>query len=85
MLKSYKWDGLDGMGWKSLKALILRAPLCGANKWRQLFRAKVRLRQKGEGGGILRGSSTPKQLSAEKYANSLKCMKLSNITFVPEP
>ena len=25
-------DGLDGMGWKSLKALILRAPLCGANK-----------------------------------------------------
>ena len=32
MLESYKWDGLDGMGWKSLKALILRAPLCGANK-----------------------------------------------------
>ena len=34
MLKSYKWlDALDGMGlgWKSLKALILRAPLCGAN------------------------------------------------------
>ena len=35
MLKSYKWmdgwmDGI-GMGWKSLKALILRAPLCGAN------------------------------------------------------
>ena len=27
-------DGLDGMGlgWISLKALILRAPLCGANK-----------------------------------------------------
>ena len=22
---------VDGMGWKSLKALILRAPLCGAN------------------------------------------------------
>ena len=22
---------MDGMGWKSLKALILRAPLCGAN------------------------------------------------------
>ena len=34
MLKSYKcMDGLDGMGWKSLKALILRAPLCGAIKW----------------------------------------------------
>ena len=31
MLKSYKWMGWDGMGWKSLKALILRAPLCGAN------------------------------------------------------
>ena len=24
------WDGM-GLGWKSLKALILRAPLCGAN------------------------------------------------------
>ena len=24
-------DGMDGMGWKSPKALILRAPLCGAN------------------------------------------------------
>ena len=23
--------GWDGMGWKSLKLLILRAPLCGAN------------------------------------------------------
>ena len=33
MFESYKWDGM-GMGWdgrKSLKALILRAPLCGAN------------------------------------------------------
>ena len=33
MLESYKWDW-DGMGWdgrKSLQALILRAPLCGAN------------------------------------------------------
>ena len=26
------WDGMGWMGWKSLKALILRAPLCGANK-----------------------------------------------------
>ena len=24
--------GLDGIGWKSLKGVILRAPLCGANK-----------------------------------------------------
>ena len=32
MLESYKWMGWDGMGWKSLQALILRAPLCGANK-----------------------------------------------------
>ena len=24
------WMGM-GLGWKSLKALILRAPLCGAN------------------------------------------------------
>ena len=34
MLKSYKWDGM-GLGWdgrKSLKGVILRAPLCGANK-----------------------------------------------------
>ena len=37
MLKSYKWDWVwvwDGMGWegrKSLKGVILRAPLCGAN------------------------------------------------------
>ena len=30
MFKSYKWQGL-GMGWKSPQALILRAPLCGAN------------------------------------------------------
>ena len=29
MLESYKWDGWD---WKSPQALILRAPLCGANK-----------------------------------------------------
>ena len=30
MLESYKW--MDGwMGWKSPQALILRAPLCGAN------------------------------------------------------
>ena len=29
MLKSYKWIG---MGRKSLKGVILRAPLCGANK-----------------------------------------------------
>ena len=28
MLESYKWQD----GWKSLQALILRAPLCGANK-----------------------------------------------------
>ena len=28
MVETYKWIG---MGWKSLKALILRAPLCGAN------------------------------------------------------
>ena len=27
MLESYKW-----IGWESLQALILRAPLCGANK-----------------------------------------------------
>ena len=26
---------MDGMGRKSLKALILRAPLCGANKTKQ--------------------------------------------------
>ena len=36
MLESYKWMGWvwvwDGMGWKSLKGVILRAPLCGANK-----------------------------------------------------
>ena len=33
MLESYKWmDGMGWMGWKSLKALILRAQLCGANK-----------------------------------------------------
>ena len=32
MLESYKWQGLGWMGWKSLQALILRAPLCGANK-----------------------------------------------------
>ena len=35
MPESYKWIGLDwdwiGIGWKSLQALILRAPLCGAN------------------------------------------------------
>ena len=35
MLESYKWmgwvwDGM-GMGWKSLRGVILRAPLCGAN------------------------------------------------------
>ena len=31
MLKSYKWIGWVGWdGRKSLKALILRAPLCGA-------------------------------------------------------
>ena len=34
MLESYKWMGWvwvwDGMGWKSLKGVILRAPLCGA-------------------------------------------------------
>ena len=29
MLESYKWIGLDGR--KSLKGVILRAPLCGAN------------------------------------------------------
>ena len=29
MLESYKWIG---MGRKSLKGVILRAPLCGANK-----------------------------------------------------
>ena len=40
MLESYKWDGLDGMGWKSLKALILRAPLCGANKQLKLIHDK---------------------------------------------
>ena len=34
MLESYKWMGWMGLGlgWKSLKALILRAPLCGAIK-----------------------------------------------------
>ena len=32
MLESYKWMGWVGWDWKSLKALILRAPLCGANK-----------------------------------------------------
>ena len=36
MLESYKWDWDGyGMGWdgrKSLKGVILRAPLCGANK-----------------------------------------------------
>ena len=29
------WDGYGmglGMGWKSLRGVILRAPLCGANK-----------------------------------------------------
>ena len=35
MLESYKWMGMGmGMGWdgrKSLKGVILRAPLCGAN------------------------------------------------------
>ena len=32
MPESYKWmDGL-GLGWKSPQPLILRAPLCGANK-----------------------------------------------------
>ena len=35
MLESYKWMGWDwdgmGMGWKSLRGVILRAPLCGAN------------------------------------------------------
>ena len=31
MLKSYTWDG---MGRKSLWALILRAPLCGANNYK---------------------------------------------------
>ena len=36
MLESYKWmgwvwDGM-GMGWKSLRGVILRAPLCGAKK-----------------------------------------------------
>ena len=30
MLESYKWMGWVGLGWESLKALILRAPLCGA-------------------------------------------------------
>ena len=34
------WDGTgwDGMGWKSLYALILRAPVCGANKGCRYFR-----------------------------------------------
>ena len=38
MLESYKWMGLGwdgygmGMGWKSLRGVILRAPLCGAKK-----------------------------------------------------
>ena len=36
MLKSYKWDGMgwdwDWIGRKSLKGVILRAPLCGAKK-----------------------------------------------------
>ena len=27
----WDWDGM-GMGWKSLRGVILRAPLCGANK-----------------------------------------------------
>ena len=40
MLESYKWmgwvwDGM-GMGWKSLRGVILRAPLCGANKFLNL-------------------------------------------------
>ena len=37
MLKSYKWWGRDGMGWmgrKSLKGVILRAPLCGVNNYK---------------------------------------------------
>ena len=43
MLESYKWMGWDGMGWKSLLALILRAPLCGANDngFRTSFRFPV--------------------------------------------
>ena len=33
----YKWIGYGlGMDWKSLQALILRAPLCGANKYNML-------------------------------------------------
>ena len=40
MLESYKWMGLGwdgyGMGWKSLRGVILRAPLCGANKKEKL-------------------------------------------------
>ena len=37
MLESYKWMGWIGLDWKSLKALILRAPLCGANKSQMKF------------------------------------------------
>ena len=35
MLKSYEWQGQMGLGWdwKSQQALILRAPLCGANNY----------------------------------------------------
>ena len=48
MLKSYKWIGWDGWdGRKSLKALILRAPLCGANNqyiWSPNFTFKYALK-----------------------------------------
>ena len=51
MLESYKWDGWDGwdgMGRKSLKGVILRAPLCGANnnKKATYFGAKFQFRTK---------------------------------------
>merc|ERR1719234_783417 len=29
-ISGWDWDGM-GMGWKSLRGVILRAPLCGAN------------------------------------------------------
>ena len=49
MLESYKWmgwvwDGM-GMGWKSLRGVILRAPLCGANKKKHFVDKAMKINQ----------------------------------------
>ena len=38
---------MDGMGWKSLKALILRAPLCSANNKELLTLQQMKITRPG--------------------------------------